>query len=82
MSGLSSHLSPENRAELLRIVRKICQPGKGILAADETPMAMENRFEALKIPNTAEVSILFSSSINRGTCSLSRFCKLHFQNVC
>ena len=59
MSGLSSHLSPENRAELLRIVRKICQPGKGILAADETPMAMEDRFKDLDVQNCPEVNGIF-----------------------
>lgn len=76
MSGLSSHLSAENRAELLRIVRQICQPGKGILAADETPAAMENRFEALKIENTAENrrqyrQLLFTSSASDIQAGLS-----------
>ncbi|TRY77423.1 hypothetical protein TCAL_13211 [Tigriopus californicus] len=50
----SSHLNAESQAELTRIVRRICQKGKGILAADETPMAMEDRFQNLNITNSDE----------------------------
>jgi hypothetical protein len=29
----------------IHVFRKICKPGCGILAADETPLAMEDRFK-------------------------------------
>jgi hypothetical protein len=32
--------------------RKICKPGCGILAADETPLAMEDRFKGTVKSNT------------------------------
>jgi len=50
-----SYLSEDLQQELRDIARSICKPGCGILAADETPLAMEQRFAALGIPNTAEV---------------------------
>eukprot|EP00095_Tigriopus_kingsejongensis_P006346 maker-scaffold390_size186308-snap-gene-0.32 protein:Tk06346 transcript:maker-scaffold390_size186308-snap-gene-0.32-mRNA-1 annotation:"fructose-bisphosphate aldolase" len=54
MKRPGSHLDDKTRAELLRITRLICQRGKGILAADETPMAMADRFQNLTIDNTEE----------------------------
>lgn len=50
-----SFLSEELQQELKGIARQICRPGCGILAADETPLAMEQRFASLNIPNNAEV---------------------------
>ena len=56
-------LSDERKSELLKIVGEMVQPGKGFLAADETPMAMEDRFKGLDIENTAEVSGLPSNEM-------------------
>jgi len=49
------YLSEGLQKELRDIAQSICRPGCGILAADETPLAMEQRFASLDIPNTAEV---------------------------
>ena len=41
-------------ADLVVTARTLIQPGKGILAIDETPGTIGKRFEALKIPSTAQ----------------------------
>ena len=48
-------LSEAQQAELVRICDAICRPGAGILAADETPAAMADRFASLGIENTKEI---------------------------
>jgi len=50
-----AYLSNEQQTELKTIASSICKPGCGILAADETPKAMAQRFASLNIPNTPEV---------------------------
>jgi len=50
-----SYLPDQMQEELKSIAKSICRPGCGILAADETPKAMAQRFESLNIPNTPEV---------------------------
>ncbi|XP_023343758.1 fructose-bisphosphate aldolase [Eurytemora carolleeae] len=40
--------------EFICYSRSICKPGCGILAADETPLAMQDRFKHLGIDNTEE----------------------------
>jgi len=50
-----SYLPDQMQGELKSITKSICRPGCGILAADETPKAMAQRFESLNIPNTPEV---------------------------
>lgn len=40
--------------DLVATARTMVQPGKGILAADETPRTIGKRFEALGIPSTAQ----------------------------
>ena len=50
------YLSEEQQRELHDIASALSRPGGGILAADETPKAMEARFASLKIENTPEVS--------------------------
>ena len=57
MSPVSSHpyLSEEQQAELHEVAQRLSRPGGGILAADETPAAMEARFASLDIENTPEV---------------------------
>jgi len=62
-----SYLPEERQTELKNIAKSICRPGCGILAADETPLAMEDRFKHLNIPNNAETrrkyrQMLFSCS--------------------
>jgi fructose-bisphosphate aldolase class I len=43
------------RAELAETARKICTPGKGILAADESEGTIGKKFAALQnVENTAE----------------------------
>ena len=58
MDPITDHpyLSEEQQRELLNIATSLSRPGGGILAADETPKAMEARFASLKIENTPEVS--------------------------
>ena len=53
----SSHpvLSEAQQVDLSQLARSLSRPGGGILAADETPKAMEQRFASLKIENTPEV---------------------------
>ena len=57
MSPVSSHpyLSEEQQADLHEVAQRLSRPGGGILAADETPAAMEARFASLDIENTPEV---------------------------
>jgi fructose-bisphosphate aldolase class I len=40
--------------ELIDTAKKICTPGKGILAADESPSSVVKKFDALKLENNAE----------------------------
>ena len=42
------------RTELLDTVRKICSPGKGILAADESTGTIGKRFDAISVENNHE----------------------------
>ena len=48
-------LTEAQQTELCQVARALSKPGCGILAADETPKAMEMRFASLKISNTPEV---------------------------
>lgn len=41
-----------NRPELLETIGKICTPGKGILAADESNATIGKRFDAISLENT------------------------------
>jgi len=47
------------------ITKKICRPGCGILAADETPLAMQDRFQKLSIDNTPENRRLYRQLLFR-----------------
>lgn len=40
--------------ELIATANKICTPGKGILAADESPTSVAKKFDSLKVENNAE----------------------------
>lgn len=40
--------------ELIDTAKRICTPGKGILAADESPSSVIKKFDALNLENTAE----------------------------
>jgi fructose-bisphosphate aldolase class I len=40
--------------ELIETANKICTPGKGILAADESPGSVEKKFKGINLENTAE----------------------------
>ena len=55
LSG-SAWLSDARKKELLATTRQLCQNGKGILAADETPEAMTDRFGKIGLENTFAVS--------------------------
>ena len=65
MSPVTSHpyLSEEQQKELQDIAKALSRPGGGILAADETPKAMEARFASLKIENTPEVRLYVDNAI-------------------
>ena len=43
-----------NKAELLDTIRKICAPGKGILAADESTGTIGKRFDSIKLRSAIE----------------------------
>ena len=47
------------REELLETIRKICAPGKGILAADESTGTIGKRFENIGVENTHENRIAY-----------------------
>ena len=55
VSSSQPYLSEAQQTDLCQVARALSKPGCGILAADETPKAMEMRFSSLKIPNTPEV---------------------------
>jgi len=48
-----------NKAELLDTIRKICAPGKGILAADESTGTIGKRFDSIKLKNTHDNRITY-----------------------
>jgi len=48
------YISEDLQVELRAIASKVCRLGCGILAADETPLAMQDRFKHLNIENTPE----------------------------
>ena len=43
-----------NKLEQLETVRKICTPGKGILAADESTGTIGKRFASINVDNTRD----------------------------
>ncbi|XP_065892598.1 fructose-bisphosphate aldolase C-like [Dysidea avara] len=49
-----SHLTDAEKKELSGIAKAIVAPGKGLLAADEPPKTMENRFSSIGVENTEE----------------------------
>ena len=57
MAPFTTHpyLSESQQQELNHIANSLSRPGGGILAADETPKAMQARFQSLNIENTPEV---------------------------
>ena len=40
--------------ELIETAHKICTPGKGILAADESPGSVEKKFNGIELENNPE----------------------------
>ena len=74
MDPITTHpyLSEEQQRELHTIATALSRPGGGILAADETPKAMEARFASLKIENTPEVSPALCVRTGRGIYFLIR----------
>jgi len=48
-----------NKVELQETIRKICAPGKGILAADESTGTLAKRFESIYLENTHENRIAY-----------------------
>lgn len=70
VSSSHPYLSEAQQSDLCKVARSLSRPGGGILAADETPKAMEQRFASLKIENTAEMrrryrQLLFSCPADR-----------------
>jgi len=55
MSTKYTTLSESLEKELRQIARSLSKPGCGILAADETPTAMADRFKNIDIENNAEM---------------------------
>jgi fructose-bisphosphate aldolase, class I len=48
-----------NKTELLDTIRKICAPGKGILAADESTGTIGKRFDGIQLQNTRENRVAY-----------------------
>ena len=48
-----------NKLEQLETVKKICAPGKGILAADESTSTIGKRFSSINIENTQDNRIAY-----------------------
>jgi len=46
--------SKDYSKELIETALKICTPGKGILAADESPGSVEKKFKGIALENNAE----------------------------
>jgi fructose-bisphosphate aldolase class I len=57
-------LAPERLAELTETAQKLCQPGKGFLAADESagPWLRAGHSEAAKVPDVIENRALYRST--------------------
>lgn len=55
----SKSLDASIKKELVSIVKKLAQPGKGILAADESPGNIGKKLEAINTENTPENRRLF-----------------------
>ena len=66
MDPITSHpyLSEQEQKELFDIATSLSRPGGGILAADETPKAMQARFQSLNIENTPEVGKIEKGVLN------------------
>lgn len=54
MSSFFNYPPPHLQDELKSIVRALTAPGKGILAADESPGSMSKRMESIGVENTEE----------------------------
>ncbi|XP_045173167.2 fructose-bisphosphate aldolase-like isoform X2 [Mercenaria mercenaria] len=54
MSRFPTYLTPEEEDELRKIANAIVAPGKGILAADEPPGTMAQRFACIGVESTEE----------------------------
>ena len=55
-------------SELNKLVLKILENGKGILAADESTGTMTKRLEAVKVPSTPENRLLFRETLFNSSC--------------
>eukprot|EP00920_Eleutheroschizon_duboscqi_P033597 GHVT01080854.1.p3 GENE.GHVT01080854.1~~GHVT01080854.1.p3 ORF type:complete len:143 (+),score=21.51 GHVT01080854.1:6901-7329(+) len=60
-------LSQERSAELAENAKKLCAPGRGILAADESTGTIKKRFDGISVENTVQNrssyrSLLFSTA--------------------
>jgi fructose-bisphosphate aldolase class I len=53
-SNSKQHASGEFKAELIKTVKEIVAPGKGILAADESTGTIGKRFDGINVENTHE----------------------------
>lgn len=91
----SQNLDATIRKELVSITKKLSQPGKGILAADESPGNIGKKLASIKAENTSENrrqfrQLLFTTKDigiqNYCTCitffskSIYFFRELHFRN--
>ena len=54
MTHGGKHLSPAQKAELVKTAKAMCQSGKGLTATDEGPGTVGDRFEKVGIINTEE----------------------------
>lgn len=54
MASYSQYLTKEQEAELAATANAIVAPGKGILAADESPGSMAKRLAPIGLENTEE----------------------------
>lgn len=73
MKGKFINLDTASSVELQKIVEALSAPGKGILASDESPTSLNDRFEEFGIENTESCrrdyrQMLFSANkVNHST---------------
>jgi fructose-bisphosphate aldolase class I len=60
-------------ADLAKIAKAMVAPGRGILAADESPRTIEQRFGGLGIPSTADTRRDYRELLFRATGPMSKY---------
>ncbi|MGH6717284.1 MAG: class I fructose-bisphosphate aldolase, partial [Bradyrhizobium sp.] len=62
-----------NLADLNRVALAMVEPGKGILAADESSGTIKKRFEAIKVESTEQARRDYREMLFRSTEAMSKY---------